>query len=75
MKVESVKELRSGDKVTLRDGRSGIFLEYYPLREYNYKAPPVMVNMPNDDGIYSHDEFVWQNQTIRKSPNRRLIAN
>jgi hypothetical protein len=61
MTFKEIQELVHGNWVTLRDGREGRFQEFH-LFEKKENRPFVCVNLPNDEGPYSHNEWLWPAQ-------------
>jgi len=63
--LKEIMGLSHGNWVVLRDGREGRFQE---VHEYHRKdnEPFVIVNLPNKDDPYSHNEWLWPAQIKRR---------
>jgi|GEM_PF-6131949 len=63
MKESTIKNsMFRGTKLTLRDGRTGIFLELgkrYPDGKMYTK-----IELPDKDGVYSHEEIIFPAQIV-----------
>jgi len=61
MTLKELGELKYGNWVVLQDGREGVFLEVHEYARKN-NGPCVVVNVPNNEGPYSHDDWFWPAQ-------------
>ena len=61
MTLAELRGLAHGSQVILRDGREAILLEVHEHSVKNNVAC-IHVDVLNDDGIYSHNEWMWPAQ-------------